>query len=126
MTSSPSLGSSPVARVIAFATTWSTDTLGAARDRLRALDAELIVLAASGDCGDDIAADLATASTLVAGATDSVFVLDGARAVRVGQGAVTLDDAIAAAAELLVTRRLASSTTPAPFAFLHRWSEATP
>ena len=125
MTTSPSLTPSSAARVIAFATTWSVDSLDAARARIRALGAELIVL---GDDCDDIAADLATASTLIAarGATDAVFVFDGAHAVRVGQGAATLEGALDAAAELLVTRRLAASTTPVPFAFLHRWSEVLP
>ena len=115
-------------RVIAFATTWSTDSLDAVRARLRALGAELIVLADDGEYRDDIAADLATASALIAAraTVDAVFVLDGARAVRVGQGAATLHEALAAAAELLVTRRLAATTTPPPFAFRHRWSEVLP
>ena len=128
MKTSPSLVSSPAGRVIAIAKTWSVDSLDAARARLRALGAELIVLTNDGGDDDDIAADLATASALIAarGATDAVFVLDGARAVRVGQGAATLAGALDAAAELLVTRRLAVSTTPTPFAFLHRWSEVLP
>ena len=128
MKSSPSLVSSSTGRVIAFAKTWSVDSLDAIRARLRGLGAELVVFADDGEYRDDIAADLVTASALIAarGTTDAVFVIDGARAVRVGQGAATLREALEAAAELLVTRRLAASTTPAPFAFLHRWSEVTP
>lgn len=129
MKSSTSLISFSAGRVIVFAKTWSVDSADAARARLRALGAELVVLADDGDeyC-DDIAADLAMASVLLASraATDAVFVFDGAHAVRVGQGAPTLGDALDAAAELLVTRRLAAATTPAPFAFLHRWSEVLP
>lgn len=128
MKSSPSLVSFSGGRVIAFAKTWSVDSLDAARARFRALGVELIVFANDGEYRDDIAADLATASALVAAPVsgDAVFVLDGARAIRVGQGATTLSAALEAAAELLVTRRLAASTTPAPFAFLHRWSEVLP
>lgn len=128
MKTSPSLVSHSSGRVIAFAKTWTVDSLDAARARIRDLGAELIVLCDDhADC-DDIAADLSMESILLAarGATDAVFVLDGSRAVRVGQGAATLPEALAAAAELLVTRRLAASTTPAPFAFLHRWSEVLP
>jgi len=128
MTSSPSLVSSSAGRVIAFAKTWSVDSLDAFRSRLRALDAELVVFADDGEYRDDIAADLATASALFAAQCtgDAVFVIDGAHAVRVGQDAATLGEALDAAAELIVTGRLAASTTPAPFAFLHRWSEVLP
>jgi hypothetical protein len=128
MKSSTSFVPSYAGRVVAFATTWSTASLDAIRARLRSLGAELIVFADDGEYRDDIAADLATASALIAAraATDAVFVLDGARAVRVGQGAATLREALDAAAELLVNRRLAASTTPPPFSFLHRWSEVLP
>lgn len=143
MMTSPSFTSFPTGRVIAFAKTWSiesldADSVRALRERLHSLGAELTVFTDhgiwtcdgddDGEYRDDIAADLATASALAAarGASDAVFVLDGARAVRVGQSAPTLDAALDAAAELLVTRRLAASTTPAPFASLHRWTEALP
>ena len=128
MKSSPSLVPFSAGRVIAFAKTWPTDSLDAIRARLRTLGAELVVFADDGEYRDDIAADLATASALIAAPAggNAVFVIDGARAVRVGQGATTLREALEAAADLLVTRRLAASTTPAPFAFLHRWSEVLP
>ncbi len=126
MKTSPSLVSFSSGRVVAFAKTWSTDSLDAARARIRSLGAELIVYGDDAGDADDIAADLAMESTLLAGSTDAVFVLDGVRAVRVGQRAATLENALDAAAELLVTRRLAASTPPTPFAFLHRWSEVLP
>lgn len=140
MMTSPSLFSVSTARVLAFAKDWSLDALDATalqalRERIRSLGAELIVVTERGtwafspdDDGceyrDRIAGDLATATTLFAArnGADAVFVIDGARAVRVGHGTGFLA-ALDAAAELLVTRRLIAQAPPVPFASLHRWME---
>jgi hypothetical protein len=141
MMTSPSLFSLPSARVLAFAKDWSLESLDAAtvqalRERIRSLGAELLVVTEHGNwsfCPEDdvceyrdrIAGDLATASTLFAArsGTDAVFVIDGARVVRVGHGSRDLIAALDAAAELLVTRRLLAQAPPMPFASLHRWME---
>jgi len=138
MMTSPSLFERSSARVLAFAKNWALDTLDAAsvqalRERIRSLGAELLVITERGtwafqddscEYRDRIAGDLATATTLFAarGGADAVFVIDGARAVRVGH-ASSLLAALDAAAELLVTRRLAAAAPPAPYASLHRWME---
>jgi hypothetical protein len=141
MMTSPSLFSLSSARVLAFAKDWSLDSLDAAtmqalRERIRSLGAELLVVTDRGTwafCPEDdgceyrdrIAGDLATASTLMGARSgaDAVFVIDGARVVRVGHGSPHLMAALDAAAELLITRRLIAQAPPVPFASLHRWME---
>ncbi len=142
MMTSANLFCVPSGRVLAFAKSWSIESLDAGtiqslRERIRSLGAELIVLTERGAWAfraeddvfgeylDRVPADLALASTLFAarGGSDCVFVIDGARAVRVGQTAKSLVEALDAAAELLVTRRLAAAVTPSVTPSLVRWTE---
>src|SRR5665647_374713 len=113
------------ARVLCFARSWSVDdldatTMQAIRERVRSLGTELIVLGVRGvwsfraddeDVGaytDRLAGDIATAATLYAarGGGDAVFVICGGAAVRVGHSAKSLAEALDAAAEILIRRRL--------------------
>ncbi|CAN5902639.1 hypothetical protein BH11MYX3_BH11MYX3_15840 [soil metagenome] len=142
MMTSPHLFHVPSGRVLAFAKGWSIESLDAGtvqsmRERIRSLGDELIVMNERGAWAfradddvfgeylDRVPADLALASTLFAarGGDDSVFVIDGARAVRVGQGSRSLVEALDAAAALLVTRRLAAAVTPRVATSLVRWTE---
>ena len=145
MMTSPSLFSSSSCRVLAFAQTWSIESLDATtmqalRERIQRLGADLIVVTGKGAWSFDAAAedeaafceyrdriigDLATAATLFSarGGEDAVFVLDRSRVVRVGHGAKSLVEALDCAAELLVTRRLATTTVRTPIASLHRWTQ---
>lgn len=141
MMTSPSLFTLSSARVLAFAKNWAVDALDAAtlqalRERIRSLGAELFIVTERGtwafgpdddacELRDRLPADLATATTLFAAraGSDAVFVIEGARAVRVGHASTDLLVALDAAAELLVTRRLVAQAPPAPFASLHRWME---
>jgi hypothetical protein len=136
---SPSFHSSPSCRVLAFARTWSIEALDPAtmrslRERIRDLGADLIVVTSTGawafngsdddgEYSDRIAADLATAASMFAhrAGGDAVFVVDGSRVVRVGHDAPSLVEALGAAAELLVTRRIATTTGRTPIASLVRW-----
>lgn len=144
MMPSPSLLSLSSCRVLAFARTWSIESLDPAmlqalRERIQRLGADLIVVTGKGAWSFDAAAqdaaafceyrdriigDLATAATLFAarGAEDAVFVLDRSRVVRVGHGAKSLVEALDCAAELLVTRRIATTTARTPITSLHRWT----
>ncbi|MDB4962496.1 MAG: hypothetical protein JWP01_2495 [Myxococcales bacterium] len=125
MMTSPVLFSADDARVLCFARSWSVDSLDAKcmqaiRERVRSLGTELIVLGERGvwsfraddeDFGaytDRLAGDIATAATLYAARSggDAVFVICGGAAVRVGHTAQNLAEALDAAAELLIRRRL--------------------
>lgn len=142
MQTSPSLFSLPSCRVLAFVRGWSIEaldaqTVQALRERIRSLGAELIVLSdrgawafnpdddTFGEYRDRIAGDLATATTLLSPCVDqnAVFVLDGAHVIRVGHEAANLPEALDAAAELLVMRRLDQVTQPRRRASLVRWAE---
>lgn len=140
MTPSPSLFSPSSGRVLAFTRSWSLETLDATavqalRERIRSLGADLLVItdrgawafdgtSESGEYLDRIPGDVVTAATLFAarGGAEAVFVVDGAHVIRVGHHAASLVEALDAAAELLVTRRLVAANPPTPFASLHRWS----
>jgi hypothetical protein len=131
MMTSPLLFTADDARVLCFARSWSVDSLDgpamqAIRERVRSLGTELIVLGERGvwsfRAGDDddfgaytdrLAGDIATAATLYAARSggDAVFVICGGAAVRVGHKASNLAEALDAAAELLVRRRLLIAST---------------
>jgi hypothetical protein len=148
MMTSPLLFTAEDARVLCFARSWSVDdfdalAMQAIRERVRSLGTELIVLGERGvwsfraddeDFGaytDRLAGDIATAATLYAarGGGDAVFVICGGAAVRVGHTATSLAEALDAAAEILIRRRLlvaaATATSNAMTASSTSWIAET-